>query len=130
MTRYYRGNNVTSIPTPAVDKGKGKVEEVEDDDDDDNEEEEDEMDEDEDEDDVSQAQILQLPPPTKSGSSQDEDFDAIDPAAVLPPGRRTRGVKVDYTSSEALRKAGLKPEDDAEEEGEDSFTHDDDAMKH
>lgn len=32
---------------------------------------------------------------------------------------------------EALRKAGLKAEEDAEEEGEDSFVHEgDDAMKH
>lgn len=38
-------------------------------------------------------------------------------------GRRTRGVKVDYTSTEALRKAGLAEEED-EDEGEESFTHD------
>jgi hypothetical protein len=43
--------------------------------------------------------------------------------------RRTRGVKVDYTSLEALRRAGLEPEGD-EEEGEDSFTHWEDATKH
>jgi hypothetical protein len=36
---------------------------------------------------------------------------------------------VDYTSAEALRKADLKPED-AEDEDEDSFVHDDDKMKH
>jgi len=35
---------------------------------------------------------------------------------------------VDYTSKEALRKAGLKL-DDAEEEDEESFDHGDDAMK-
>ena len=37
---------------------------------------------------------------------------------------------MDYTSAEALRKADLKPEDDAEEEGEDSFVHDEDPMEH
>lgn len=63
--------------------------------------------------------------PTKSLSQ----FQEIDPTAILPPGRRTRGVKVDYTSAEALRKADLKPEDE-EEEGEDSFVHDDNTMKH
>ena len=37
---------------------------------------------------------------------------------------------MDYTSTEALRKAGLKPEDEEEEEGEESFAHaDEDAMK-
>jgi len=103
---------VTPTSTPPVAKGKGKAEAVEVDEDEDEEEEDDEVDEDEDDDD------------------DEDEFDEIDPKAVLPSGRRTRGVKVDYTSTEALRKAGLKPEDDAEEEGEDSFTHDDDAMKH
>jgi len=37
---------------------------------------------------------------------------------------------VDYTSAEALRKADLKPEDDAEEEGEDSFAHEGELMEH
>ncbi|KAF9647482.1 hypothetical protein BDM02DRAFT_2663162 [Thelephora ganbajun] len=102
----------TAAPTSAqaADKGKGKVEEVGEGEDEDDEEEDEEMDEEDDDD--------------------EDEFDEIDPTAVLPPGRRTRGIKVDYTSSEALRKAGLKPEDDAEEEGEDSFVHDDDAMKH
>ena len=35
---------------------------------------------------------------------------------------------MDYTSKEALNKAGLEPEEDDEEE--DSFVHDEDAMKH
>jgi len=92
-------------------KGKDKVEEVEEDEDDEEEEDEDDdMDDDEDED-------------------EEDGFDEIDPGAILPTGRRTRGVKVDYTSSEALRKAGLKPGDELEDEGEDSFAHDDDAMK-
>jgi len=108
------GSTVTPTSVPAVDKGKGKLEEREQEDDDDDEgEEDDEMEDDDDDDD-----------------DEEDGFDEIDPAIILPPGRRTRGIKVDYTSNEALRKAGLKPEDDAEEEGEDSFVHDDDAMKH
>jgi len=38
---------------------------------------------------------------------QEEGFEEIDPQAILPTGRRTRGVRVDYTSQEALDKAGL-----------------------
>lgn len=60
----------------------------------------------------------------------DDELEEIDPRAVLPSGRRTRGIKVDYTSAEALRKADLKPEDDAEEEGEDSFAHEGELMEH
>jgi len=105
------GSTVTPTSAPPVDKGKGKVQDVEEEDDNDDEDEDDEMDE---------------------GDSDDEEdeFEEIDPTAVLPSGRRTRGVRVDYTSTEALRKAGLKPEDDVEEEGEDSFIHNDEAMKH
>ncbi len=42
----------------------------------------------------------------------------IDPAAILPTSRRTRGARVDYTSAEALSKAGLteKDEDDDEDD--------------
>lgn len=58
-------------------------------------------------------------------SDQEEDeLQEIDPSAILPSGARrsTRGVKVDYSSAEALQKAGLKAdEDDAEDTGEDSF---------
>lgn len=59
--------------------------------------------------------------------SQDE-LDEIDPAAILP-SRRTRGAKVDYTSKEALEKAGLKPEH--EDDDEDSYVHEshDDSME-
>lgn len=47
----------------------------------------------------------------------------IDPSVILAPGARrsTRGAKVDYSSAEALQKAGLKPEDLQED--------DDDEMK-
>ncbi|KAF8844700.1 hypothetical protein BDN67DRAFT_962647, partial [Paxillus ammoniavirescens] len=74
---------------------------MEDDEDEDDEDEEDyEIEEDEDE--------------------EEEELDPeIDPSAIISSGRRTRGKKVDYTSAEALAKAGLKPEgedDDDEDE--------------
>jgi len=71
------------------------MEENDDDDDDEEEEEEgDAMDEDEEE--------------------GEEDYAEIDPSAIQ--SRRTRGKKVDYTSPEALAKAGLKPEADDEDD--------------
>lgn len=42
----------------------------------------------------------------------------IDPSAILPTGRRTRGVKVDYTSKEALAKAGLQDKGNDEEDSD------------
>lgn len=44
-------------------------------------------------------------------------MEEIDPSAIV--GRRTRGVKVDYTSAEALSKAGLK-KDEVDEDDEDA----------
>ncbi|KAF8467953.1 hypothetical protein DFH94DRAFT_777533 [Russula ochroleuca] len=41
---------------------------------------------------------------------------SIDPSAIL--GRRTRGKRVDYTSQEAIEKAGLDPKD--MDDGEDT----------
>lgn len=38
----------------------------------------------------------------------------IDPSAIL--GRRTRGNRVDYTSEAALKKAGLKDDEDMDED--------------
>jgi len=49
----------------------------------------------------------------------DEDLDEIDPGAILSH-RRTRGIKVDYSSKEAIEKAGLKPET-PEDDAEDSY---------
>ncbi|KAF8149492.1 hypothetical protein B0H34DRAFT_679271 [Crassisporium funariophilum] len=43
---------------------------------------------------------------------EEDDFDEIDPSAIV--GRRTRGVKVDYTSKEAIAKAGLQGKEDEE----------------
>ena len=45
---------------------------------------------------------------------QEESLDEIDPSVIQP--RRTRGVRVDYTSKEALEKAGLKPGDNVDED--------------
>jgi hypothetical protein len=49
---------------------------------------------------------------------QDEEaLEEIDPSVIV--GRRTRGVRVDYTSKEALAKAGLQgneEEDDTEDD--------------
>lgn len=50
---------------------------------------------------------------TVRSTQVDESFEEIDPTAIR--SRRTRGVKVDYTSAEALAKAGLKA-DDAEDD--------------
>jgi hypothetical protein len=46
---------------------------------------------------------------TEISPQEDEDIVEIDPRAILP--RRTRGTRVDYTSKEALEKAGLTQED-------------------
>ena len=51
----------------------------------------------------------------------------IDPSVIITSSRRTRGIRVDYTSAEALAKAGLKPED--EDEAEESYVAHDDDMK-
>lgn len=90
--------------------GAGGADDDDDDDEDDEDDDEVEMDDDDDDDD-------------------EDETDEIDPTVILPAGRRTRGIKVDYTSKEALHKAGLKPEDEGYEEDEESFAHDDDAMK-
>jgi hypothetical protein len=38
----------------------------------------------------------------------EDDLKEIDPSAIITQGRQTRGVRVDYTSKEALAKAGLQ----------------------
>lgn len=45
---------------------------------------------------------------------EEEEDPEIDPSAIV--GRRTRGIKVDYTSKEALEKAGLTAESDDDDE--------------
>ncbi|KAF8518721.1 hypothetical protein JB92DRAFT_2054898 [Gautieria morchelliformis] len=93
---------------PVEDKGKGKIvnadDAMEEDDDDDDEEGEDEEEEAEDDD-----------------MEEEDEYQEIDAGAILPQGRRTRGVKVDYTSPEALKKAGLDSGDGAEADEEDEF---------
>lgn len=51
---------------------------------------------------------------------EEDALEEIDPSVIV--GRRTRGVKVDYTSPEALERAGLKGNEKDDES-------DDDAMK-
>lgn len=47
---------------------------------------------------------------------EEEEDPEIDPSRIL--SRRTRGVKVDYSSKEAFEKAGLKADDDEEDDDE------------
>ncbi|KAH9942354.1 uncharacterized protein BXZ73DRAFT_97768 [Epithele typhae] len=97
--------------SPLTSKGKGKmVEDTSMDDDDDEEEEEEEEDEDEE-------------------MAEEEEFEEIDTSAIITGGRRTRGVRVDYSSAEAHAKAGLQAGEAAEDdENEDSFVARDDDM--
>ncbi|OSD06979.1 hypothetical protein PYCCODRAFT_1431161 [Trametes coccinea BRFM310] len=103
-------------PFAAADKGKGKGKLVQDDvmDEDEDDEDEDEE-EDEEEDDM----------------EEEDDLSELDPSLIInTSGRRTRGVRVDYSSAEALAKAGLKPEDAQEDdENEESFVARDDDMQ-
>ncbi|KAK0543450.1 hypothetical protein OC846_005994 [Tilletia horrida] len=102
----------TTAAQPAVSEGKGKGKAVEpvveDDDDDDDDDEED----DEDEDDDDPDEVI-------------EDFDgegALDPSNILPSRpRRAAAAKVtDYSSEEAIRKAGIPAEEGgSKEEDED-----------
>ncbi|KAF8210655.1 hypothetical protein K438DRAFT_1929635 [Mycena galopus ATCC 62051] len=91
-----------SDASPSADKGKNKVEdtsmeEEDDEDDDDDDDDDDEEEEDEEE--------------------EEEVDEEIDPSLIR--STRTRGVKVDYTSPEALAKAGLTAEDIARNDDED-----------
>ncbi|KAF7306008.1 CHZ domain-containing protein [Mycena chlorophos] len=97
----------TSDASPA-DKGKGKVVDQSMEEDDEEEEEEEDDDEDGEEE--------------ESSEEEEESLQEIDPSAIQP--RRTRGVKVDYTSAEALAKAGLTA-DDEDEDDEDVQMKDD-----
>ncbi|KAF8187497.1 histone H2A.Z-specific chaperone CHZ1 [Pholiota molesta] len=95
------GENHTINTSPS---GKGKAKAVDtsmEDDEEDEEEEEEEMGSDE-----------------EDEEEEEEEFDEIDPSAIIG-GRRTRGVKVDYTSKEALAKAGLQGNEKDEESDED-----------
>ncbi|TFY54554.1 hypothetical protein EVJ58_g8793 [Rhodofomes roseus] len=106
LARFADAQNPAASP---ADKGKGKFvqKDVADDDEDDEEEEEEEDEIDEDD---------------------EDDLEEIDPSVIIGT-RRTRGVRVDYTSAAALEKAGLKPEDADDDEGEDSFVAKDTDMQ-
>jgi hypothetical protein len=58
-------------------------------------------------------------------NNQEDDLEEIDATAIRP--RRTRGVRVDYTSADALKKAGLEGSVDNDEEPE--FKDNDENMK-
>lgn len=45
-----------------------------------------------------------------------DEFEEIDPSAILPTSRRTRGIRVDYTSKEALERAGITENDKEDDE--------------
>ncbi|GAW10636.1 histone-specific chaperone chz1 [Lentinula edodes] len=88
-------------------KGKGKAPKEDQSMDEDEDDDDDEDDEDEEE-----------------GSEEEEDEDdsmeEIDPSVIMA-GRRTRGKKVDYTSAEALAKAGLKSSEKEEDDDDDEM---------
>ncbi|EGO00175.1 hypothetical protein SERLA73DRAFT_180616 [Serpula lacrymans var. lacrymans S7.3] len=92
--------------SPVSNKGKGKVAQADESMDEEEEEEEDDDEEEEEDDDDDDME-------------EDEDGEPeVDPSAIISSGRRTRGIKVDYSSPAALAKAGLKPEDEDEDEDE------------
>ncbi|UZJ56092.1 hypothetical protein CBS101457_005412 [Exobasidium rhododendri] len=100
---------------PSSDKGKGKrkaVEElarnviVETDDDDEDDEDDDDDDDDEDDDD------------SEDDDEDDLEMDEVDPSDIIPPSSRrsARSGRIDYSSEEALKKAGLAPTQGGEDE--------------
>ncbi|KAG9010386.1 hypothetical protein FRB93_004226 [Tulasnella sp. JGI-2019a] len=95
-----------TVPTPDKGKGKASEEHAMEEDDDDDDDEEDDDDEAEDEED----EVM-------------EEDEPVDTSVILPPGtRRSTRAKVDYSSAEAIEKAGVAKTDDDELEHEDSFT--------
>jgi hypothetical protein len=109
-----------------VSKGKAKsdpkedaMEEDDEEDEEDDEDEDEEMEEDDDDEDEEDVSVPPTPPLRSLRSfralltqaQDEEDEEKIDPSAIISGGRRTRGVRVDYSSAEAMAKAGLKPED-------------------
>jgi len=116
-----RSKSPTKPESPG--KGKGKVSgsprrkgDHMDEDMDDEEEDNDDEDDDEDEDDEEDEEDAMEEDDDEDDEDDDEDDEddndgdeRINPSAILP--RRTRGARVDYTSTKALEKAGLNPED-------------------
>ncbi|KAJ6498993.1 hypothetical protein C8R45DRAFT_980631 [Mycena sanguinolenta] len=97
---------VASDASPVSDKGKNKVSKEDTSMEEDEEDEEDDDDEDDEDDDEEEET-----------DEEDNSPEKIDVSAIR--SKRTRGVKVDYTSPEALAKAGLTPEDIARDDEDD-----------
>ena len=133
--RFYSSTantNVTHEPisVSSPNKGKGKAvapaEDEDDEDDEDDEEEEEEEGEEEEEEEMEvsfsnfnsnrSTKLNKRVAPSRTWHLQEVGLEEIDPSAIR--SRRTRGVRVDYTSAEALAKAGLKPGDDEDEDEE------------
>lgn len=97
-------DNTTQINASPLNKGKAKAKDLKKDP---NTEEEDN---DDDEEDMGSEE-------EGTDEEVEDNLDEIDPTAIV--GRRTRGVKVDYTSKEALEKAGLQGNEKDEDTDED-----------
>jgi len=94
-----------TVPTPDKGKGKGKAVDENAMDEDEEEEEDDDEEEEEGEDD----------------EDMEDEVEAVDTSVILPPGtRRSTRAKIDYSSAEAIAKAGVPKTD--EDDQEDSFT--------
>ncbi|KAH9935791.1 uncharacterized protein B0H18DRAFT_977322 [Fomitopsis serialis] len=118
--------NAQNPAASPADKGKGKgkfVQEAVADDDDDDEEEDEKR--------TRKWKKTRCAPRmslSRSRALTRDDLEAIDPSVIIGT-RRTRGVRVDYTSAAALEKAGLKPDDADDDENEDSFVAKDTDMQ-
>ncbi|KAH8993360.1 hypothetical protein EDB92DRAFT_2113715 [Lactarius akahatsu] len=99
--------NVPNIVVEGDDEDEDEEEDEDEDDEEDEEDEEEDDDVDMDEDD----EVLE-----EEGANRTKE--QIDPRAILPPGARrsTRGQKIDYSSPEAFKRAGLKSSQDEDEE--------------
>ncbi|KAJ7647025.1 hypothetical protein FB45DRAFT_892140 [Roridomyces roridus] len=109
------GTKATDAPVSdaSVDKGKNKVaqDDAMDEDEEEEEEEDDEEEEEEGEEDDDEEE------------EEEDSLAEIDVGAIR--SRRTRGIKVDYTSAEAHAKAGLKKEENDVEDDDDEDMKDD-----
>ncbi|KAG2074685.1 hypothetical protein BDR04DRAFT_1092903 [Suillus decipiens] len=98
--------DATSVVKSPDSKGKSRAKPLAEDESmevEDEEEEEDEEDEEEADEEMEEEE-------------DEDDHEEIDPNAILP--RRTRGARVDYTSEEALKKAGLTKDDHDDDDDE------------
>ncbi|KAJ3507783.1 hypothetical protein NLJ89_g6111 [Agrocybe chaxingu] len=81
------------------------------------------MEEEEDDDEEEEGDEDEAMGTDEEDEDEEEEYEEIDPSAIV--GRRTRGVKVDYTSKEALEKAGLQGNelDEDEEDADVQMKH-------